>query len=210
MNKCETLNLTIQRLCNSTGLLPPEYQQVEWIGAREYDYIDTGIIIPSNYERLEIKINSLSNSSNWRYFGTWSGNCSILGYHNAGPGPLDQLWVGNNEFTAAATQTNTVYSIDLTADNGYLTGVYCGETIDRTYTGTVSTGVSECIFYQRGKGCYANVYYYRLHTSAGLVRDMVPCYRKSDSKTGMYDLVSNTFFTDAGKWNMNFEKGADV
>lgn len=31
-----------------------------------------------------------------------------------------------------------------------------------------------------------------------LLRDMIPCYRKSDSAIGMFDLVSQTFFTNAG------------
>ena len=31
-----------------------------------------------------------------------------------------------------------------------------------------------------------------------LLRDMMPCYRKSDNVVGMFDLVSQTFFTNAG------------
>jgi hypothetical protein len=31
-----------------------------------------------------------------------------------------------------------------------------------------------------------------------IVADFVPCYRKSDNKPGMYDLVTGTFFTNAG------------
>lgn len=31
-----------------------------------------------------------------------------------------------------------------------------------------------------------------------LLRDMIPCYRKSDNVIGMFDLVSQTFFTNAG------------
>lgn len=31
-----------------------------------------------------------------------------------------------------------------------------------------------------------------------LLRDMVPCYRRSDNVIGMFDLVSQTFFTNAG------------
>lgn len=31
-----------------------------------------------------------------------------------------------------------------------------------------------------------------------LLRDMIPCYRRSDNVIGMFDLVSQTFFTNAG------------
>ena len=44
-------------------------------------------------------------------------------------------------------------------------------------------------------------------TSDGII-DLVPCYRKSDGEIGMYDLVSNTFFTNQGTGT--FLKGADV
>ena len=38
--------------------------------------------------------------------------------------------------------------------------------------------------------------------------DLIPCYRKSDNAVGMYDIVSDTFFTSAGSGI--FTKGGDV
>lgn len=193
------------------GLLPAEYQQVEWLGTKSLsEYIDTGIIIPDNYERLEIKITPTTGvNSNYRYFGTWAGNTSIMGLSNTGP--LDRLRVGNNNYYDALTQIGVAYTIDLTADNGSLIGTYCGVEMDTTYSGSVHTGNKESVFAQSGSNTgYANVYYYRLHTSSGLVRDFVPCYRKSDGKTGFFDLVSNTLFTDAGRFDQEFNIGPNV
>jgi len=31
-----------------------------------------------------------------------------------------------------------------------------------------------------------------------LVRNMIPCYRRSDLKPGMYDTVNNVFYTNSG------------
>ena len=31
-----------------------------------------------------------------------------------------------------------------------------------------------------------------------LIRNFIPCYRKLDNEIGMYDLVSNQFYTNAG------------
>lgn len=43
------------------------------------------------------------------------------------------------------------------------------------------------------------------------VRTLVPCYRKSDNKPGMYDLVTKTFFTNANtSATTDFIVGADV
>lgn len=41
-----------------------------------------------------------------------------------------------------------------------------------------------------------------------LVRDFIPCYRKSDNEIGLYDLVNNTFYTNSGTGT--FLKGNDI
>ena len=56
--------------------------------------------------------------------------------------------------------------------------------------------------------CYGRCYYYRLYDGDTLLCDNVPCYRKSDQKPGMYDLVSNTFLINVGTGE--FTVGADV
>ena len=44
----------------------------------------------------------------------------------------------------------------------------------------------------------AKVWSYRHIRNGVSIRDIVPCYPKSDSKPGMFDLVTNEFFTNAG------------
>lgn len=51
------------------------------------------------------------------------------------------------------------------------------------------------------------MYYCKLRDGETLVRDFVPCYRKSDSVIWMYDLVNNQFYTNA--WSGTFTKGTD-
>jgi hypothetical protein len=52
----------------------------------------------------------------------------------------------------------------------------------------------------------AKLYSCKIYESGTLVRDFVPCYRKSDTEIWVYDLVTNAFFTNQGtgtftKWN---------
>ena len=49
---------------------------------------------------------------------------------------------------------------------------------------------------------------FKIWNNDSLVRDFVPCYRKSDSVIGLYDLVSQTFFINQGSGS--FIKGGDV
>lgn len=51
------------------------------------------------------------------------------------------------------------------------------------------------------------MYYCKLWDGETLVRDFVPCYRKSDSVIWMYDLVNNQFYTNS--WSGAFTKGTD-
>ena len=54
----------------------------------------------------------------------------------------------------------------------------------------------------------ARIYYLRIEVAGELVRNYVPCYRKSDTAIGLYDLVKGTFSVSAG--TDNFTKGSDT
>lgn len=54
----------------------------------------------------------------------------------------------------------------------------------------------------------ATFYYFKFYRNGELIGDFIPCYRKSDGVIGMYDLVSQNFFTNAGTGT--FSKGSDV
>lgn len=44
----------------------------------------------------------------------------------------------------------------------------------------------------------AKIYSCKVYDENVLVRDLVPCYRKADNVAGMYDLVNDVFYTNAG------------
>ncbi len=53
----------------------------------------------------------------------------------------------------------------------------------------------------------AKLYSFKIYESGELIRDFVPCYRKSDNVIGLYDLVGSEFYTNSGTGT--FLKGAD-
>ncbi len=55
---------------------------------------------------------------------------------------------------------------------------------------------------------HAKIYFTKIYDNDKLVRNFVPCYRKSDGVIGLYDKVENKFYTNGGTGN--FIKGADV
>ena len=44
------------------------------------------------------------------------------------------------------------------------------------------------------------LYSCKIYDNNTLVRDFVPCYRKSDNVIWMYDLVNNQFYTNSWSW----------
>jgi len=48
---------------------------------------------------------------------------------------------------------------------------------------------------------HGRIYDMKIHYNNTPVRNFVPAKRNSDSKLGMYDLVSGTFFTNSGTGN---------
>ena len=51
------------------------------------------------------------------------------------------------------------------------------------------------------------MWYFQISENWILKKNFVPCYRKSDSVIGMYDLMNNQFYTNA--WSGTFTKGTD-
>ena len=51
-------------------------------------------------------------------------------------------------------------------------------------------------------------YYVKIWNNGTQVREMIPCYRKSDTVIWMYDLINNTFYTNA--WSGSFLKWGNV
>lgn len=195
--------------------MPAGYQQVEYLQSTGTQGIDTGVIIPDNYFRIECKLKCtvyINGNTATRFWGSQgNGRTSIVPwYAGHGAGPFATLAVAASWYlhTNIETYVDTIYTVDLTASNGQFTGTCCGAAINTTYSGSVATGRTEGLFFNNqqstpyeaattNQGASA-FYYCRMHTSEGLVRDFVPCYRKSDNKPGMYDLVTKTFFTNIG------------
>ena len=78
------------------------------------------------------------------------------------------------------------------------------------FTATKSMCLGACDGYDTGVGNYLHgrIYYAKIYDNGTLVRDLVPCYRKSDGVIGMYDKVNHIFYQNAGTGT--FGKGEDI
>lgn len=186
-------------------ILPAEYQQVEYIECTGTQYIktdfkpsSTGLSVDVDYmftasqtgsdQYMFFAIGSGPIVSAECYVGSrWYAYCGIVTFSN--PGVL--YGVGN---TLDVKHSMTLDSISETF------------TIDGTTankSGNRNNGsLNELALFGRYDGTYLNnglrIYSFVVKNNAVESANFVPCYRKQDSEPGVYDLVSNAFYTNAG------------
>lgn len=187
-------------------LLPKEYQQVEYLESTGTQYIDTNYIPNSNTSiKLSFQITKsqvagiIGSGEEWNttdnfIFGPAYGDC-FWGY--AGGANNIRLWQSNYNFT----DTYNVYmditkfivesnSVEYTAITNKTEIINPTRSIHifkaNTENGNLKNGSSIKLFKTE------------INENGILIQNYIPCYRKADNVAGMYDLVSNTFFTNAG------------
>ncbi len=125
----------------------------------------------------------------------------VYGYTN------DNIGVGAGNRGAASS--NSVFSsllentLDYTMDdaNKLITGTHNGVALASTSYSNTYAGRNIYLYDNNGvSGQKASVaiYYWKCYINEAKAADYIPCYRKTDNKPGMYDLVSNTFYTNSG------------
>ena len=212
MNYCQSFCRTIQRLCNSAGGgLPAEYQQVEYLQSTGSQWIDTGI---NNTTPIEYYVKVKRDGGNMAVFGTWNNNGRLFlafdGVGNLQIGYSTSYYTGGYVGSAAEHEISGV--LQSGAQTGYIDGTL---SVNQSNTSAITPAATIPLFALRNtqnntiyQYLTGRIYAFTLSSAGTKILDFVPCYRKSDSKPGMYDLVTNTFFTNAGSGE--FTVGADV
>ena len=188
--------------------IPSTYQEVEYIGANKAQYINTWVNA-SNTKWVIMKFLSTDVADDNIIFWSNSSWDSRFVIGNAN----NQVYIAWNTKNFANISVNTVYTVELnflnsrkaifnwttlssnlwtlSSSNTYETTIFCGN-----YWWTRN-------FLFRGR-----LYYMRISDGGQIVRDFVPCYRKSDWVIWLYDLVNKQFYTNS--WSWTFTKWSDV
>ena len=191
-----------------TKKLPNEYQEVEYVQSSGTQYIDTGIKL-SSADTIKCKFEITSKPSDYNYR---DGVYGTMEQQN-GTNVFFVLLMRDPNQARVGTSSNQVSSTNLALNTVYDTTLSNGTYIENgtTYTFTPHSGftfTTNCWFFRRNQtvmlATSAKFYSFEI---VGKFKG-VPCYRKSDNVIGFYDLVSNTFFTNAGTGD--FTKGSDV
>lgn len=190
---------------------PSGYTRVEYIKSDGYQYINTGYV-PNDNTFLVLDMNvDPSNSTYSAIVGTLGTPYLFIITHISGTPNLTVAWGGDHRLgfnvvgqrvivkfkkgeiivqnTDGTELCNTAFSA---SSNTYSSSLYLftayGTTRDRTAAG--------------------KIYSSKIYENNTLLYDFVPVKRKSDNVLGVYDLVNDVFYTNAGTGS--FTAGAEL
>lgn len=194
--------------------LPASYQQVQYLRSTGTQYIDTDFKLNQNSRvvieaslpvgnlgygyRLFGARNAASNKGFFISSSTSTNNSGLL-YADYGNSGASFVQIDNNVHMYDFNKN--VFSLD-------------GTTLKTFTTSTFTTSYNAILFGGNSGGTIVakswQIYSCKIYDNGTLIRDFIPCYRKSDNVAGMYDIVNNAFYTDANANATNFQVGPNV
>ena len=180
-------------------ILPKEYTEVDYIEGTGTQYIDTGIYGSLD---IEIKIQATNNNYSGQLLGDiTTSNQAIscnFGVNNVGSRFGDKA-------ANASLNTFITYNVPFILKENK-NGIYINDIQRIAFnTETDFTTTNTLLLFNRNSNSGATtaswkgrLYYCQIYDGDTLIRDFIPCYRNSDVKVGLYDLISKSFFENAG------------
>lgn len=201
--------------CALNGI-PSEYTELEYIQSSGSQYIDTGRV-PNMDDIIEQKFQKTGNSqTTCSWYGSMPASSVVvpricIGSYNgtgqtltffASSNNTNNLAVGDTNIHTLRFQTTGVREFTYTLD-GVTNAVRAPSTTNMYEPAVQLTSYLFARHGTNGVQTYDNegtkIYYHREYLANGtIVLDMIPAKRNSDNKLGMYDRVSQRFFTNQG------------
>lgn len=205
--------------------LPSEYQEVSYIRSSGTQYFDTGVIASDypngiNYHFSGKSYGSISGAVNSYLWGSLS-NSSRSG--NVCLSPFEQAYIYLHAGSGTRFQNSFTVGVDFTVDVFAVSSpvTSCTASLNGSpFSSSQSPGsitMPNSPIYllwcygvgSTSKPFVGDTYSFTMDAADGTaIRDFVPCYRKSDSVVGLYDLVEGKFYTNAGTGT--FSMGEEV
>ena len=201
--------------------VPTGYTELQYIESSGTQWIDTGYIFPSNTTArviMDVLYPSFTSESGWNVHG-------VSGSAYGGPN-IGTVGSNNTRVFCAATSgdfrtdvnasANTRYLFDLDMPKRIFTVIDVAtntvlvnrDDFPNEYWNTKRRPSFRLFGYGRGQGNSpeiitnsSRIYSVKLYNNGTLVRYMMPARRNSDNVLGMWDTVTQTFFTNSGTGN---------
>lgn len=201
--------------------LPDAYQEVAYLEGTGTQFINTGFF-GSNDAGALIRFALTSLRGTPRIFGTRTGTTGGTGafafittWNGLSTLP-DYFFIASNGVITGQTDVGAVdtdwhtFSCNIENDKK----VYFDNRLIITGNNTQYSSTKEASIFRSASGANyqspgtAKISIVTIYLNAVIEHSYIPCYRKADNKPGVYDLVTKSFFTNAGTGE--FTVGPDV
>lgn len=175
--------------------LPAKYEELAYVESTGTQYIDTGVNFDCTRTAIEVKTYETSLTQIHSILGDNENNVYFFrGTNNWAAGYNKTVF----HLDSYVTLGDNLFKLD--KNNLYLNG-----NLVKTYAASTTVSSSNILLFNRKKPAVdagpVAIYYCRIWDDGTLIRDFVPCVRKSDNKVGMYDRVNGGFYTNLGSGN---------
>ena len=197
------------------GNLPQDFQRVEFLQSTGTQYINTGFK-PNQDTSVEVEYSFTRSDVSYFLYGARTSSTSVmyaLPLADVGESVRKLRCDYNNSRPTvnAGYSTNTKYKFKKDKNKSYVDGVYQGESEYSNFT----TVCNMYIFAVDNSGTaqafgYEKIYSFKIWDNNNLIREYIPCYRKSDNKRGLFDLVESKFYMNEGDQREDFIAGDRV
>ena len=186
--------------------VPAGYTQLEYIESTGTQWIDTGYILQSNSVIYEWRAKDESSDST-SLFGAEAANRNDYSGVLYGSKTKRTAWIGNSRGINIGYESDDdlfhTWKFTILDNNMFLQkdGIIG---VSKSFNGILQNGLKLALFTNNIAGHYSSqessvlLSYFKIYDNNSLARDMVPARRDSDGEIGMYDTVTNTFFTNSG------------
>lgn len=223
-----------ERIEDSGGRIPAEYQEVEWIqsnannGGGASPYLDLGFAFDTK-ARIEMSIYQQESTSGY-IFGSAENSgklrCMLTSPNNGTASNLFYGSTGSSYISVNPTLNHPAWNeFEFTLEQGNLRAFNKtnGSDVSKNTQGSYTMTNNLYLFSQNYNGSARfsgtnRISAFKYYDKTGtLICDLVPCYKKNDKEIGMYDMVRNIFLSNVNpnstpdlNTNHLFTKGADV
>lgn len=191
--------------------LPDGYTQLKWVQSSGTQYINTGVT-----PTLETKLQVQGVQTNANGFLSMAGckNPVMFIPVTSGFSPETPRWYvafgnsGEKTFDNALPTTGTFAPPVITVDKTQAMFVADGLGTKTLALGATDLGTvdpdTRIFFFARSNGSAVDyysqcrIYRFKIWDNGSLVRDFVPAMKNSNEEIGMYDIVNDVFYTNAG------------
>lgn len=183
-------------------LLPPEYQQTQYIKWPIANaYINTGIY-PDNTTIVEVTFAITRTGGGNAILGAANTNSGTPGYILGTP---NWARIGKNStgISFPSFETDTLYTVRMSITGLTINGIDYPNTnaeFSTALTNWLALGQRRQNNSMYGQAVYGlQIYACKIWQNGTKARDYISCYRKSDNEAGLYNLVNDTFFVNNGQ-----------